>query len=113
MEKEGKTMTITVYQMSKEIMKKTGALPMFYGSELFDIQNNIEHYEPVAELAVDTLDEAFQVGNIGPESKYKRLAKMHSISVGDILCTEDCQAYVVADFGFDELDSDIHYSYGA
>ena len=111
MEKEGKTMTITVYQMSKEAIEKTGAFPMFYGKDgLFDLDKNIEHYEKVATLDVDTLDEAFEVGNIGPESKYTRFKPMHSISVGDILVKEDCTAYVVADFGFDEVMTDIHYS---
>lgn len=104
-------MTITVYQMSSDAIEKTGAFPMFYGKDgLFDLDKNIQHYDKVADLNVETLDEAFEVGNIGPEEKYTRYKRMHSVSVGDILVKETGEAFVVADFGFDEIQTDIHYS---
>lgn len=96
---------IRVYQMPSEAIEATGAFPMFYGKgNLFDLMANIEHYEHVANLDVDTLDEAFEVGNIGPEEKYTRFARMHSISVGDILITDSGSTYVVAGFGFDLIE---------
>lgn len=101
---------ISVYQMLPSAIEKTNAFPMFYGKDgLFDIEANIPHYTKVADLMVDTLDEAFEVGNTGPEEKYKRYKRMHSVSVGDILVKESGEAYVVADFGFDKLHSDIGY----
>ena len=60
----------------------------------------------VADLAVNTLSEAYEVGNIGPEDKYTRYKTMHSVSVGDILVDEDNTPFVVAPFGFEELDHD-------
>lgn len=96
---------IRVYQMSSEAIEATGAFPMFYGKDnLFDLMANIEHYQHVANLDVETLDEAFEVGNIGPEEKYTRFARMHSVSVGDILITDSGSTYVVADFGFDLIE---------
>ena len=71
-------------------------------TKFFDLLANVKHYEHVANLDVETLDEAFEVGNIGPEEKYTRLQDMHSVSVGDILVT-DSGTYVVAKFGFDEI----------
>lgn len=70
----------------------------------------LDKYEHVADLDVNTLDEAFEVGNIGPEEKYTRYKSMHSISVGDILVTEDGESFVVAPAGFDKLDTDFGYS---
>lgn len=96
---------IRVYQMPSDAIEATGAFPMFYGKgNLFDLDSNIEHYVHVANLDVDTLDEAFEVGNIGPEEKYTRFARMHSVSVGDILVTESGSTHVVAGFGFDEIE---------
>lgn len=100
---------IKVYQMSSEAIEKTDAFPMFYGKgNLFDLQANLEHYEHVADLDVEDLDEAFEVGNIGPEEKYTRYKRMHSVSVGDILVKETGEAFVVASFGFDQIESDLN-----
>tara|TARA_B100000900_G_scaffold334290_1_gene295576 strand:- start:128 stop:454 length:327 start_codon:yes stop_codon:yes gene_type:complete len=80
--------------------------PFMYGkgeNKFFDLMANIKHYEHVANLDVETLDEAFEVGNIGPEEKYTRFARMHSVSVGDILVTDSGSTYVVASFGFDPI----------
>ena len=58
-------------------------------------------YIHVADLDVDTLDEAFEVGNIGPEDKYTRYERMRSVSVGDVLMMQDDpNIYVVAGMGF-------------
>jgi hypothetical protein len=65
-----------------------------------------DFYEHVADLDVAGLDEAFQVGNIGPEEKITRHAPMHSVSVGDVLVTEFGRAFVVASFGFNQLTFD-------
>ena len=68
----------------------------------FKPEDHMEKYEHVADLAVDSLDEAFKVGNIGPEEKYTRFAPMHSISVGDIL-EKDGEKFIVARAGFEKL----------
>ena len=95
---------IRVYQMSSEAIEATGAFPMFYGKDnLFDLMANIEHYQHVANLDVETLDEAFEVGNIGPEDDIKRKGPMHSISVGDIL-EKNGEKFIVARVGFEKLE---------
>jgi len=68
----------------------------------FKPEDHMEKYKHVADLAVDSLDEAFKVGNIGPEEKYTRFAPMHSISVGDIL-EKDGEKFIVARAGFEKL----------
>ena len=77
--------------------------PFSYGMGKFDPVANIDKYEHVADLDVADLNEAFQVGNIGPESKYTRYKSMHSISVGDIL-VDDNKVSKVANHGFDTLN---------
>jgi len=62
-------------------------------------------YEEVAEIEADTLDEVFEIGNIGPDEKIKRFdfAPMHSISVGDVIRNDKYECYVVAPCGFERL----------
>ena len=61
-------------------------------------------YAPVAEINALSLNQVFDIGNIGPESKITRLAPMHSVSVGDVIVDEDGHAVYVAPFGFNSLD---------
>lgn len=99
---------IKVYQIpSNEMEKMYPASPFMYGiGKSFDINEHINKYEHVADLAVDNLNDAFQVGNIGPESLYTRYKPMHSLSVGDILVDENNKPFVIAPFGFDEIEYD-------
>jgi hypothetical protein len=82
-------------------------------SKSFDPIKNLDKFECVATLCTHDLNEAFEIGNIGPEKKMFDLAvywkdgmkfnKMHSISVGDILVKENGSVYIVASTGFDQL----------
>ena len=60
-------------------------------------------YEEVAAIEADTLDEVFEIGNIGPEEKIERFDRMHSISVGDVIRNDKYECYVVAPCGFERL----------
>jgi hypothetical protein len=51
-----------------------------------------------------TLNQVFDIGNIGPESSIKRLAPMHSVSVGDVIVDETGRGVYVAPLGFKPLD---------
>ena len=99
---------IKVYQVNSENHKAMyPETPFSYGIGMFDPIKNIDKYEHVADLDVNDLNEAFEVGNIGPESKYTRHKPMHSISVGDILVESNDGLYItsiVASTGFDVLD---------
>ena len=75
----------------------------------FKPENHLDKYVHVANLDVETLNEAFEVGNIGPEEKYTRFSRMHSISVGDILVKDNADTYIVARAGFDKLDTAFGY----
>ena len=95
---------IKVYQVSSENHKEMYPnTPFSYGIGKFDPIANISKYEHVADLDAQDLNEAFEVGNIGPESKYTRHKPMHSISVGDIL-VDDSKVSIVASCGFDTLE---------
>jgi len=98
---------IKVYQIPSKVMEKQKIFPFSYGMGKFNIHEHLDKYVHVADLDANTLDEAFEIGNVGPEEKYTRYARMHSVSVGDILVEETGQAHVVASFGFDELESDL------
>ena len=67
---------------------------------------NFEFYDKVAEIKGNTLDDVFQVGNIGPDEYIERYAPMHSLSVGDIIEDEAGDMFVVARFGFKQLFGD-------
>lgn len=96
---------IKVYQMPSEAIKATEAFPFMYGKEgLFDLAANIQHYVHVCNVATDDLDKAFEIGNIGPEGDINRKRSMHSFSVGDIFVKENGDTFVVAGFGFDQIE---------
>lgn len=59
-----------------------------------------KQYKKVATIEADNLEQVFEIGNIGPESKITRHAPMHSISVGDVVVDSNGAAKFVAPFGF-------------
>ncbi len=60
------------------------------------------HYTHVADIEADDLDAVFEIGNIGPEENIVRHRPMSSISVCDVIATDET-SYVVAPIGFKEL----------
>lgn len=58
------------------------------------------YYTHVANIEASSPNEVFQIGNIGPEENIERLARMHSISVGDVIVDEEGNCSVVAPIGF-------------
>jgi hypothetical protein len=67
------------------------------------VEGNLDKYEHVADLDAKDLNEAFEIGNIGPEHKITRYSdRIHSLSVGDILEVDGVK-HIVARFGFDRL----------
>jgi len=73
-----------------------------YGSERWD-RSYFEHYVPVAKLATDDLDDAFRIGNIGPQEDIREGFLDHSVSVGDILETERGELFMVNSIGFERV----------
>lgn len=57
-------------------------------------------YTHVANITAADYNDCFEVGNIGPESNIERLARMSSLSVGDVIVGEDGTVVVVAPIGF-------------
>jgi len=95
-------MRFTVCQISKDRRNEKAAMdarilgdvdPVFF----------LSAYEEVAAIEADTLDEVFEIGNIGPEEKIERFDRMHSISVGDVIRNDKFECYVVSNFGFERL----------
>ena len=67
-------------------------------------QINPKHYQHVADIVAEDLDEVFAAGNSSHyELSITRYAPMHSISVGDIIVDEAGNQFGVAGFGFIEL----------
>ena len=96
---------IKVYQVGSEAHKNLYPdTPFSYGMGKFDPVANIKHYEHVANLDASDLNEAYQIGNIGPEEAYTRFKPMHSVSVGDILVDDEGTVSIVAGTGFDKLE---------
>jgi hypothetical protein len=62
-----------------------------------------KYYDLVAEIEAKTLEQVFDIGNIGPESAITRRAPMHSVSVGDIIMNEQGDMHLVASMGFTRI----------
>lgn len=98
----------TVYQIRSDHKKALmDTMPEEYFRMTFDGKvTNVDflaHYSAVAKIDAATLDQVFEIGNIGPESLIERLDRMHSVSVGDVIVDEAGTKFVVASFGFDEI----------
>jgi len=81
---------------------------MFPDKEKIETALAADMYDHVANIEADNLDDVFHIGNQGPwdrveylENKFNRT--MHSISVGDIVESEDGNRYFVDFSGFGEL----------
>jgi hypothetical protein len=66
-------------------------------------------YSKVAMITADTLNQVFEVGNIGPEDQIKRFKPMHSVSVGDILRDDNHKYFMVDPDGFTEITNAIWF----
>lgn len=95
-------MRFTVCQINKDRATEKAAMdarilgkvdPVFF----------LSAYEEVAAIEADTLDEVFEIGNIGPEEKIERFDRMHSISVGDVIRNDKYECYLVKSIGFERL----------
>jgi hypothetical protein len=75
---------------------------MFRGSDGYKSEY-AEYYTPVCVIEADSLNRVFDIGNIGPEDRITRLARMHSVSVGDIIVDPDGVKHMVNSFGFEEI----------
>ena len=95
-------MRFTVLQIRKDLRNDQRAFEASVCGNV-DKMFFLEAYEEVCEIEANDLDEVFEVGNIGPESKIKRYTRMHSVSVGDVIQTEKNQLFVVKGFGFERL----------
>lgn len=95
-------MKFTVHQIRKDRKAEKEAIDArFFGkvASLFFLTA----YEEVCVIEAETLDEVFEIGNIGPEEKIERLNRMHSISVGDVISNEYHECFTVESFGFGKV----------
>ena len=100
-DKEIQMKRFAVFQLPEE-SKFIRDLYFMSAKEIAEIS---DEYRMVALVNAKTLDDVFNVGNIGPESKIERVEPMHSVSVGDIIQDViDNKTYVVANYGFEEID---------
>ena len=95
-------MKFTVCQIRKDLKNDPRAFEAMIEGTV-DQVFFLSAYEDVAIIEAEDLDEVFEIGNIGPESKIERLGRMHSISVGDVIMTETYECYVVKGLGFERL----------
>ena len=95
-------MKFTVCQIRKDLKNDPRAFEAMIEGTV-DPVFFLSAYEDVAVIEAEDLDEVFEIGNIGPESKIERLGRMHSISVGDVIMTETYECYVVKGLGFERF----------
>jgi len=96
-----------------EVNAARGAFPEWYKKKMRTtfqptadaIWDAIDMYETVAYIKADSLEQVFEIGNIGPESNIERIRPMHSLSVGDIVIDEDGKWFFVDSFGFGEIET--------
>ena len=63
-----------------------------------------DDYTPACHIEADSLDDVFEIGNIGPEKRIERLGVMHSVSVGDVVEDETGKYHCVTPIGFKAIE---------
>lgn len=58
------------------------------------------YYTHVANIAGSSLNEVFEIGNIGLRGNIERLVRISSLSVGDLIVDEEGDTFVIAPVGF-------------
>ena len=102
-------MKYTVYQINlSDKDYENGVLREMYLDTIMDptveaIEKASGLYAKVAEIDALSFDHVFEIGNIGPEEKITRINDMHSVSVGDIIKSENGVAKFVAPYGFETV----------
>ena len=95
-----------------EVNANTGKTPEFYIKYMdLTISPNFlkvlaarDMYSKVAVIKADNLEQVYAIGNIGPESAITRLARMKSVSVGDVVVDRYGDAYVCGSWGWQEVE---------
>ena len=65
---------------------------------------NFQHYTHVANIFTDDMEEAFALMNLWSDpTKFEKLGRCSSMSVGDILEMEDGTKFRCASFGFEQF----------
>ena len=74
----------------------------YYDREYHFNPEDFQHYEHVADVATNDMEEAFALMNLwNDRSRVDCISRCHSMSVGDILVTGDGERYRCASFGFE------------
>lgn len=71
----------------------------------FSVAFSLGQHKHVASIQCDSLQQVFDIGNMGPEEKITRYAPMHSVSVGDVIQTPEGEFFAVASFGFEKVEA--------
>lgn len=58
------------------------------------------YYTHVSNIEAEDYNGCFEIGNIGPEENIERLSRMSSLSVGDVIVSENGTMAVIAPTGF-------------
>ena len=95
-------MKFTVCQIRKDVKSDPRAFEAMIEGNV-DPVFFLSAYEEVCAIEANDLEEVFEIGNIGPESKIERLGRMHSISVGDVIRDDLGRCFVVKGLGFERL----------
>jgi len=95
-------MRFTVCQIRKDLKNDPRAFEAMVTGDV-DPVFFLSAYEEVCAIEAKDLDEVFEIGNIGPESKIERFGRMHSVSVGDVIRDDRGHCFVVKGLGFERL----------
>tara|TARA_R100001510_G_C7638756_1_gene196568 strand:+ start:446 stop:829 length:384 start_codon:yes stop_codon:yes gene_type:complete len=102
-----------VFQVSKDLVFEQGLQEAFFNNMMRGTEvtasalavNDV--FKFVAWVNATDLDEVFAIGNgvSHQRDRILRFARMHSISVGDIIQDQDGKCWVVSSVGFQEANS--------
>ena len=75
----------------------------FHGSEAY-LPEMFKFFVHVSDIDAVDLNQVFHIGNVGPEEKISRHAPMRSVSVGDLVVTEDGSHFMCDNVGWTKVE---------
>jgi hypothetical protein len=109
---EDKPMKYQVFQIDRKIAPDLARDAFFYKKDgkIFNqaqVRGGLDNgsYKHVANVDAVSLEAVFEATNVpGYEAQIERLRPAHSLSVGDVVVDANGRTFVVASFGFDEIE---------
>ena len=88
---------------------------LMMGADKYEEKYNV-YFQHVANIAAESVEDVFTVGNVGPDNQIERLTElnMRSVSIGDVVVDCDTgRCFMIDSFGYERIVFSLSMARGA